>query len=146
MAEDRTYPTRPYAAVGVVVFRGDEVLLVRRGKEPRSNNWSIPGGAQETGETVFEAARRELMEETGIDARITGLIDVIDGIQKDGEGRVRMHYTLVDVAAEWVAGEAAAADDVAEVRWAKLDALDGEEMWDETLRVIRLAQSRREPR
>ena len=144
MAEDRTYPTRPYAAVGVVVFRGDEVLLVRRGKEPRSNNWSIPGGAQETGETVFEAARRELMEETGIDARITGLIDVIDGIQKDERGRVRMHYTLVDVAAEWVAGEAAAADDVAAVRWAKLDALDGERMWGETLRVIRLAQSRRE--
>jgi len=146
MAEDRTYPTRPYAAVGVVVFRGDEVLLVRRGKEPRSNNWSIPGGAQETGETVFEAARRELMEETGIDARITGLIDVIDGIQKDERGRVRMHYTLVDVAAEWVSGEAAAADDVAEVRWAKLNALDGEEMWGETLRVIRLAASRREPR
>jgi ADP-ribose pyrophosphatase YjhB (NUDIX family) len=144
MAEDRTYPTRPYAAVGVVVFRGDEVLLVRRGKEPRSNNWSIPGGAQETGETVFEAARRELMEETGIDARITGLIDVIDGIQKDEQGRVRMHYTLVDVAAEWMAGEAAAADDVAAVRWAKLDALDGERMWGETLRVIRLAQSRRE--
>jgi hypothetical protein len=69
---------------------------------------------------------------------------VIDGIQKDEQGRVRMHYTLVDVAAEWMAGEAAAADDVAAVRWAKLDALDGERMWGETLRVIRLAQSRRE--
>ena len=141
--EDRTYPSRPYVGVGIVVFRGDEVLLVKRGKEPRRDGWSIPGGAQETGETVAEAARRELKEETNLDAEVTGLLDVIDAISKDEQGRVRMHYTLVDVAAEWIAGEAIAGDDVAEVRWAKLATIENETMWSETLRIIRLAEARR---
>ena len=144
--EDRTYPSRPYVGVGVVVFRGDEVLLVKRGKEPRRDGWSIPGGAQETGETVAEAAKRELLEETGLTAEVTGLLDVIDAISHDEYGKVRMHYTLVDVAAEWITGEAVAADDVAEVRWVKLAAIDGETMWTETRRIIRLAESRRPTR
>lgn len=144
--EDRTYPSRPYVGVGVVVFRGDEVLLVKRGKEPRRDGWSIPGGAQETGETVAEAAKRELLEETGLTAEVTGLLDVIDAISHDEHGKVRMHYTLVDVAAEWIAGEAVAADDVAEVRWVKLAALDVETMWTETRRIIRLAELRRPTR
>lgn len=141
--EDRSYPTRPWVGVGVVVFRGDEVLLVKRGKEPRRDGWSIPGGAQEVGETCAEAARRELVEETGLTAKVTGLLDVIDAISKDDEGRVRMHYTLVDVAAEWTAGEAVAGDDVAEVKWVKLSRLDDETMWAETRRIIRLAEARR---
>lgn len=139
MAEDRTYPSRPYVGVGVVVFRGDEVLLCQRGKEPRRGGWSIPGGAQETGETVFEAGRRELAEETGIDAEIYALIDVIDAISRDDDGRVRMHYTLVDVVAEWRAGEAVAADDVAAVRWVPIAEIAEWVTWSETLRVIRLA-------
>jgi len=141
--EDRSYPNRPWVGVGVVVFRDEEVLLVKRGKEPRRDGWSIPGGAQETGETYAEAAKRELLEETGLTAEVTGLLDVIDAISRDEQGRVRMHYTLVDVAAEWVSGEAVAGDDVAEVRWVRLDALDGETMWEETRRIIRLAESRR---
>jgi hypothetical protein len=77
---------------------------------------------------------------------VTGLLDVIDAISRDQDGRVRMHYTLVDVAAEWISGEAVAADDVAAVKWVPLAALDGEVMWDETRRIIRLAESRRERR
>ncbi len=144
--EDRTYPTRPYVGVGVVVFRRDEVLLCKRGKEPRRDGWSIPGGAQETGETVFEAGRRELAEETGVDAEIFALIDVIDAISRDGDGRVRMHYTLVDVVGEWRAGEAAAADDVAEVMWCKIDEVERFVTWSETLRVIREAAGMRQAR
>jgi ADP-ribose pyrophosphatase YjhB (NUDIX family) len=140
---NRLYPTRPFVGVGVVVFRGDEVLLVKRGKEPRRFGWSIPGGAQEIGETVAEAAIREIAEETGLAIEVTGLLDVIDAIVRDDDGRVRTHYTLVDVAAEWLAGEAVAADDVAEVKWVKLAAVEAEPMWTETLRIIRLAESRR---
>jgi ADP-ribose pyrophosphatase YjhB (NUDIX family) len=143
--EDRSYPSRPYVGVGVVVFRDDEVLLVKRGKEPRRDGWSIPGGAQETGETVAEAARREIHEETGLTIEVTGLLDVIDAISKDEQGRVRMHYTLVDVAAEWVAGEAIAGDDVAEVKWVSVAAIESETMWSETRRIIRLAESKRRP-
>lgn len=137
---DRLYPTRPFVGVGMVVFRGEEVLLVQRGKEPRRAGWSIPGGAQEIGETVVEAGLRELKEETGLEAEILGLVDVVDAISHDeDDGRVRTHYTLVDLAAEWISGDAVADDDVAAVRWARLDSLETIEMWPETLRVIRAA-------
>ncbi len=139
----RSYPDRPYVGVGIVVFRGAEVLLVERAKPPIRNRWSIPGGAQEIGETVHEAARRELMEETGVEADLIGLIDVVDSITRDQDSRVQFHYTLVDFAAEWRSGEAAAADDVAAVRWVPLADLEAMGLWTETVRIIRRGQSMR---
>ncbi len=137
MSEDRSYPDRPFVGVGVAVFRGDEVLLVKRAKPPVSDRWSIPGGAQELGETVREAALRELHEETGLEARIAGLIDVVDGITRDDAGGVRYHYTLVDFAAIWVSGTARAASDVAAVRWAAVAGIEDIPLWQETRRIIR---------
>ena len=84
----RTYPDRPVVGVGAVVWRDDRFLLVRRGKPPNQGQWSLPGGAQQLGETVFEAARREVMEETALDVEVLGLVDVVDGIKADNEGRV----------------------------------------------------------
>jgi len=139
----REYPTRPFVGVGVVLFRDDEVLLVKRAKPPISDNWSIPGGAQELGESVREAALRELKEETGVDAELIGLIDVVDGITKDEKGGVKFHYTLVDFAAEWRAGEAIADDDCAAVLWVKFAELDRYPMWEKTARVIRAAHALR---
>ena len=139
----RSYPDRPYVGVGIVVFRGDEVLLVERAKPPIRNRWSIPGGAQETGETVHEAALRELMEETGLEADLIGLIDVVDSITRDQDSRVQFHYTLVDFAAEWRSGEAAAADDVAAVRWVPIADIEAMGLWTETVRIIRRGQSMR---
>ena len=139
----RSYPDRPYVGVGIVVFRGDEVLLVERTKPPIRNRWSIPGGAQEIGETVHEAALRELMEETGLEADVIGLIDVVDSITRDQDSRVQFHYTLVDFAAEWRSGEAAAADDVGAVRWVPLADLEAMGLWTETVRIIRRGQSMR---
>ena len=139
----REYPTRPFVGVGVVLFRNDEVLLVKRAKPPISDNWSIPGGAQELGETVREAALRGLKEETGLDAEIIDLVDVIDGITRDEKGDVKFHYTLVDFAAEWRAGEAIAADDCAAVQWVKFAELDRYPMWEKTGRVIRDAHALR---
>ena len=143
---DRTYPDRPYVGVGIVLFRGDEVLLAARGKPPRRRSWSIPGGAQELGETVFEAAHRELMEETGVTAEIIGLVDVVDSINRDNGGKVSFHFTLVDVAAEWVSGAARAMDDVPAIKWVKIDDLGSIDMWPETLRVILLAAEKRNAR
>ncbi len=139
----RSYPDRPYVGVGIVVFRGDEVLLVERTKPPIRNRWSIPGGAQEIGETVHEAALRELVEETGLEADIIGLIDVVDSITRDQDSRVQFHYTLVDFAAEWRSGEAVAADDVGAVRWVPLADLEAMGLWTETVRIIRRGQSMR---
>ncbi|MCW2246150.1 ADP-ribose pyrophosphatase YjhB (NUDIX family) [Azospirillum fermentarium] len=138
-AQSRTYPARPWVGVGVIVWRGDRVLLIRRGRAPRLGQWSLPGGAQEVGETVFQAAAREVREETGLTVRPTGVVTVVDAITRDGEGRVEYHYTLVEVAAEWEAGEAVCADDALEARWATVDEAANLVPWDETERVIRLA-------
>ncbi len=139
----RSYPDRPYVGVGIVVFRDESVLLVERSKPPIRHRWSIPGGAQEIGETVHQAALRELMEETGLEADLIGLIDVVDSITRDEDSRVRFHYTLVDFAAEWRGGEAAAGDDASAVRWVPLAELEGMGLWDETVRIIRRGQSMR---
>ena len=139
----REYPDRPFVGVGVVVWRGDEVLLIERGKGPVSGNWSLPGGKQELGETVRETAHREIKEETGIDIDIVALLDVVDLVRHDNEGRVRFHYTLVDFTAEWRAGEAVAGDDAAAVRWVPLGEIENYKLWDETVRVIRLSATQR---
>ena len=133
----RSYPTRPYVGVGAVIWRDDKFLLIQRGKPPREREWSLPGGAQHVGETVRETCLREIKEETGLTVEITGLLDVIDGIFKDGDGQVEHHYTLVDFTARWVSGDAKAADDVTDVRWVSLDDLGDYGLWEETERVIR---------
>lgn len=101
----------------MVARKGDEVLLVRRGHAPNAGEWSVPGGAQELGETVFEAAAREILEETGIVVEPRGVIEVVDAVTRDEGGRIRFHYTLVEIVADWVSGVPAAADDALEARW-----------------------------
>ena len=81
----REYPDRPYVGVGVVVFRDQEVLLIKRNKEPNKGQWSIPGGKRMIGETVAEAAQRELLEETGVKVDWLLLVDVVDAIIPDVE-------------------------------------------------------------
>jgi len=135
--DSRQYPDRPIVGVGVVVWREDKFLLVQRGKEPNRGQWSIPGGAQKLGETVFAAAGREVLEETGLEVKVCSLIDVVDGIMTDDEGRVKYHYTLVDVVAESLEGEPVAADDAAAVGWFTLDDLPNLGLWTETERILR---------
>lgn len=142
----RQYPDRPYVGVGVVIFRGEEVLLAQRGKWPRRGTWSIPGGAQELGETVHEAGRREILEETGLEIDIIGLIDVVDAITHDDAGAVQFHYTLVDLVAEWRSGEARALDDVAGVRWVHIDAIDEYQLRSATREIILRGRALREKR
>jgi len=132
---------RPVVGLGVVVWKHDRVLLIKRGKPPRKNQWSIPGGAQELGETVQQGAAREVKEETGVEINLLGLIDVVDGIFDDDAGNVTDHYTLVDFAAEWVEGDAVASGDACETCWAKLEDIDHLIEWHETRRIIH--QSRR---
>ncbi len=145
----RLYPERPVVGVGAVVWRGggsDEVLLVRRGRPPRAGQWSLPGGGQRVGETLLEAVAREVREETGLELADAQLLTTLDLIDRDPDGRVRYHYTLVDFAAEAVPGEAVAGDDAEAVAWFPLTALAGLGLWAETLRVIGLAAAARRQR
>jgi 8-oxo-dGTP diphosphatase len=137
---DREYPARPIVGIGIVVIKGNTVLLVRRGKPPNIGSWTLPGGAQELGETTEDAARRELLEETGIEVGKLHFAATVDNIRHDETGRVRFHYTIIDFAAEWVAGEPVADTDVTEAVWAPLDALDDFGLWSEAHRVIAIAQ------
>jgi 8-oxo-dGTP diphosphatase len=127
----------PIPAVGVVCLRGDEVLLIRRGAPPRLGEWSLPGGRIEPGEGVRAAALRELHEETGVEARLTGLIDVVDGIFPDA-GR---HYVLIDFVAEWISGEPVAGDDAAEAAFVPVQQALELLTWSETRGVIEKAVS-----
>jgi 8-oxo-dGTP diphosphatase len=125
-----TKQKRPLACVGVVCRRGDDVLLIKRGREPLKGKWSIPGGKIDFGEAVRDAALRELKEETGVEGRITRLIDVVDSII-DGQ-----HYVLIDFEAEWVSGEPVADDDAAAAEFVPVEEAMRRVSWDETRRVI----------
>ncbi|MCB2056058.1 MAG: NUDIX hydrolase [Geminicoccaceae bacterium] len=140
--EGRRYPRRPIVGVGVVVVRGDRVLLIRRGKPPRQGQWSLPGGAQELGETVEEAGRREVLEETGLHLERVAPLTVVDLIDRDEAGEVRFHYTLVDLVASSVTGEPQAAGDAADAVWVSFDDAARLPLWNETHRILGMARTR----
>ena len=135
----REYPDRPYVGVGVIVLRDQEVLLVKRKKEPNKGQWSIPGGKQMIGETVAEAAHRELLEETGVKVDQLLLVDVVDAIIPDIEGKIKYHYTLVDFMGQWQSGESRPGDDAQEVRWVRLNELSSYSLMEKTMYIIQKA-------
>lgn len=133
----REYPDAPVAAVGVVVLKDDGVLLIRRGKEPRRGRWSLPGGAVELGETVRQAAEREIKEECDVEIKATEVIEVLDAISPDGDGRVQFHYVLTELLAEHLGGTPSASSDALEARWVGLSELDGLDILPMSIRIIR---------
>jgi 8-oxo-dGTP diphosphatase len=133
----------PTPTVGVVCFRGEEVLLIKRGTPPRLGQWSLPGGRLEWGETTIAGALRELREETGVEAELLGLIEVVDGVfTSRTTGEVTRHYVMIDYAARWRSGEPVAGDDADEARFVSLGEAAELIEWSETIRVIRDAWTR----
>lgn len=137
----REYPTRPIVGVGAVVLKPDSVLLVRRGRPPACGAWSLPGGAQEVGETAEAGARRELQEESGLQVGAMVLVANVDSLHHDAAGRLQYHYTILDFAAHWVDGEPRPGGDVTDAVFVRFDALDGLGLWSEAVRVIALARA-----
>jgi mutator protein MutT len=112
--DKRRYPDRPYVGVGAVIVQDGKVLLVKRKHEPLAGRWSLPGGAVEVGETLEGCLVREMLEETGLEISVGPVIEVLDRISHDEDGRVLYHFVLVDYLC-WPTGGALSADsDVAE--------------------------------
>jgi ADP-ribose pyrophosphatase len=103
--------------VGAIVVKDGRVLLARRGKEPSYGLWSVPGGAVHLGERLEEATKRELREECGIEIELTPVIEVIERMVRDPDGKVQYHYVIVDYLARWVSGELAPSAEALEARW-----------------------------
>ena len=123
----RTYPDRPIVAVGAVILDAGRVLLIQRGQEPLKGAWSLPGGAVEAGETLEAALIREVREETSLDIVVGAVLDVLDSIRRDAEGRPEYHFIIIDYACRVRGGTSSAAapgTDAADARWVPLDELD----------------------
>jgi ADP-ribose pyrophosphatase YjhB (NUDIX family) len=137
---DREYPSRPIVGIGVVVLKPDAVLLIQRGKPPNLGAWSLPGGAQELGETCETAARRELEEETGLEVGELTLAACFDSIRHDDAGRIHYHYTIIDYAARWRHGEPRPGGDVTLARFVAFDALEEYRLTSAAHEVIAMAR------
>jgi len=139
---NRTYPQAPVCAVGAIVFRGDGVLLIQRGKPPAQGKWSIPGGAVRLGETLEDAVIRELREEVEMDVKPLGVGKVVDRIYRDSEGKTAYHYVIIDYVCEAGAGQPKAGSDAKDAGFFEIQKLDEMDMTEGTAEVIREVHKR----
>jgi 8-oxo-dGTP diphosphatase len=119
MKSDRLYPARPFLAASVAVFREGRVLLASRGNPPWEGVFSLPGGQVETGETLGQAALRELHEEVGVEAKLFGFVAPVELIEREADGRVKHHVVIIAHAARWVSGEPQTGPEAREIRWVR---------------------------
>lgn len=133
---------RPIIGVGAVVFNGDKILLIKRGKPPREDEWSLPGGKQELGECTIDTMIREVLEETGLNVIPGPLLDVIDFIERTDD-TINFHYTLIDYLAETTDNQPRAGSDAKDARFFTLDEALKLTLWSETKRVILLGAQKK---
>jgi ADP-ribose pyrophosphatase YjhB (NUDIX family) len=136
---DRRYPDRPYVGIGGIIVHEGRVVLVKRRFEPLAGQWSIPGGAVESGETLEACIVREMSEETGFLVEVGPVVEVLDRITRDDDGRVLYHFVLVDYLCRPVGGELRAGSDVAEAVLAEPSELAQYELTEKALAVIERA-------
>jgi 8-oxo-dGTP diphosphatase len=131
---------RPVLGAAAVVIHDGRVLLIRRGQPPDAGAWSIPGGAVELGESVEDALRREVREETGLEIAVGGFLEVFERIERDADGAIRFHFVVLDYAATVTGGVLRSGDDAADAVFADLDDLDRYALADSVRRVISSAR------
>ena len=135
------HPERPVVAVGVLLLDGERILLVQRATPPSVGRWTVPGGKVELGETLEEAAARELREETGLGCALGPIVEVLDRVLRDAGGRVEYHYVILDLLGREPRGVLAAGSDCADARWVRFDELDGYDTTDGLRPVIERART-----
>ena len=143
--DDRRYPSRPLVGVGAVILNRDRVLMAQRGKQPLKGWWSLPGGLLELGEALADGVRREVREETGLEIRPLGILEVFERIMRDAAGVPEYHYVLIDYVCRATGGALRAGDDASAVEWVRRRDLPGLTITEGTLEVIEKAfRNRRE--
>lgn len=140
---ERRYPNRPLVGVGAIVFRRGRILMAQRGKQPLQGWWSLPGGALELGESLEDAVRREVLEETGLEVEPVRLFEVFERIMRDGTGVPEYHYVLIDYVCRVTGGALFPGDDVCAVDWVRRRDLPSLQITEGTLAVIERAFDRR---
>lgn len=135
----RDYPDRPILGVGAVILDGERFVLVQRGTEPHKNQWSIPGGMLESGESIEDAVMREAREETALEVRPVALVEVFERIVHDESGAVQFHYVILDYLCRLQDGLLRAGADAIDARWLRLDDLGSLSVADGTLGVLEKA-------
>ncbi len=124
----REYPYRPIVSAAACVFQGDRVLLIKRAQQPSQGLWSVPGGAIELGETIHDAAQRELREECNIEIEVDKITNVVDLIVSDDKERIKFHYVIIYLLARYVSGEVRPGSDASDIRWTTCQELNALEM------------------
>lgn len=139
MNNTRKYPDRPFVGIGGVIVHEGRVVLVKRRFEPLAGQWSIPGGAVEVGETLEACVAREMSEETGYLVEVGPVVEVLDRITHDDEGKVLYHFVLIDYLCWPIGGELRAGSDVAEAVLAEPSELAEYALTEKALTVIERA-------
>jgi 8-oxo-dGTP diphosphatase len=137
--DDRRYPRRPLVGVGAILLDGDRILMAQRGKQPLKGWWSLPGGALEIGESLADAVRREVREETGLVIEPVGVLEIFERVMRDAEGVPEYHYVLIDYVCRILGGQLAPGDDVCQTEWVRRRDLSKLQITEGTLGVIEKA-------
>jgi ADP-ribose pyrophosphatase YjhB (NUDIX family) len=139
VTDDRRYPDRPFLGIGALIFDDDSILLAERGHEPLKGWWSLPGGILETGETLIEGIKREVLEETGLEVEPEAIFEIFERIMPDAEGRTEYHYVLIDYTCRVIGGALEAGSDVSHAVWVREEDLVAYQITEGTLAVVQRA-------
>ncbi len=135
----RVYPDHPIVSVGAVILDDERVLLIRRAHAPLKGDWSLPGGVVEIGETLSQALRREVLEETGLEVEVGPLIEVIDRVQRGPDDRVEYHFVILDFLCRAEGGSLGHGSDAADARWVAIGGLGRYQLAEKVTGVVHKA-------
>ena len=131
------FPASPIVGVGAVIVKDGRAVIIKRANDPYKGQWSIPGGRVELGESLADAVRREMREETGLDVEVGPVIEVFERIQRDAEQRIRYHFVIVDYLCTCVGGALCASDDAEDAVWVTGEELAKYDIRESAVTVIR---------